>query len=136
MKFLKKKTEDENFQRIEDDELMNEGGSELSQSVDQSIDQAPRAHLCDDSYDSDHSAIDGKGKEETMWQFLSHQFLKSNKLKLNHQDFLDGDKGIEYLLKEIEKQKKESPIDNTDIGSHVQRHLEGWRFGPKKFSSL
>ena len=34
MKFLKKKTEDENFQRIEGDELMNEGGSELSQSVD------------------------------------------------------------------------------------------------------
>ena len=71
-----------------------------------------------------------------MWPFLSHQFLKSKKLRLNHQDFMDGDKGIEYLLTEIEKQKKENPIDNSDIGSHVQRHLEGWRFGPKNFSTL
>ena len=31
---------------------------------------------------------------------------------------MDGEKGIHYLIEEMEKQKKDDPIDVSDVGSH------------------
>ena len=36
----------------------------------------------------------------------------------------------------MEQQKKSNPIDPSDIGSHNQNHLEGWKFGPEKYLTL
>ena len=48
-------------------------------------------------------------------------------LKLDKDEFLDEETGLEYLLREMDKQAKEEPIILPSNEIHNQEHLEGWK---------
>jgi len=87
--------------------------------------------VTDDDMGSEHSAIDGFGKEMEQWQFLRQQFLKSNSIVLDTNKFLDSEIGLSYLIEEMGEQGLKNPVNDDDIGVHYQQHLEGWRYGLK-----
>lgn len=45
---------------------------------------------------------------------------------------MDSGIGLTYLMEEMEKQGRERPVNDKDVGVHYQQHLEGWRYGPRE----
>ena len=67
---------------------------------------------------------------------LRSQFVSPKMLLLDQEEFLDDEKGLDYLLGEMDKQAKEEPIVKLEVEEHNQEHLESWKHNKEEFTTL
>ena len=109
--------EEEDFKRVDSEALQAEGGDDEASGADSSFSLAsarpvtpvpvvPKRKPKKAPPKAKQRNIDVGGQ----WPFVRTQFLRPKMLKLDAEEFLDEETGLEYLLGEMDKQAKEQPI--------------------------